>query len=184
MRRTAEILLVVILLTGCFGSGAHDDAPQGVQDARTGVAAIVAHTDSAEANVARAVPFTRPAGQPYLEMASDEHAQVITATGEVSTALDVAQTDAVAERVRADEAEAALVKFQGKWWVRWGMKAEQWFWRITIGWFIFCIVAVAAQLGNPVAITVRIIKFIVGMIPFTYIASLLGKIVRKHRDWR
>ena len=172
MNRKVPLLLTLFVLWGCVGLS---EAPEGVQEARQGVAAIVAHTESAEANVQRAMPLVKPAGKPYLEMASSEHGETLIAATDTGVALNKAETDAA--RIARE-----LKDLRAKWYVRWGIKINRWFWSITIGWFIFCAVAIAAQLGNPLTITVRIIKFVVGLIPFTYIASLIGKMARQKRD--
>jgi len=172
MRKTLPLLLTFFLLWGCVGL---PQAPQGVQEARVGVASVVAHIESAEANVQRAVPHVKPAGKPYLEMASDEHAAGLVSAQDTGTALNKAEAEAT-------RTTTELKKLKATWYVRWGVKITRWFWGITIGWFIFCVVAIAAQLGNPLTITVRIIKFVVGLIPFTYIASLIGKMARQKRD--
>ena len=174
MKKTFFVVILVVILSGCQLFKPKTTEQSAVVSAQSGVAGIVAHTQSAECAVVAAKPHTNAQGKVSLETATAEHAAVIGETDKVSAALDKALTELDATQKETSKVQGDYVKLTGKWYVRWGQKIERWFWYITIGWFVFCALAIWAQM-NPIAITAKVIKTIAGFIPFTYVASLIGK---------
>ena len=156
------IMLTVLLLVGCRANSRVTPEPaRGIEEASSGVAGVQAHNQSAEAAVVAAKPHVKPAGAPYLETASNEHAEVAKAADTIDAALSLARDErhaalqtALAQGARADAAESF-------WGYRWGQWMVMWKRRLVIGWSIFVILALVLKLGNPFEMTGGILRTVI-----------------------
>jgi hypothetical protein len=151
---------------GCSGNARIEDAARvRVSDAVTGVAGIVAHTDSAQRHVERARPHTDSTGRIYLAAATDEHQAVISSAGQTKHSLDLTARAITALEGQVAATREDYTKLQSRWFVRWGQGIERGLWIIGLSWLAAGVVSVLFGLGNPLSLTWRIGKEITRLVP-------------------
>ena len=178
MKKTFFVVILVVILSGCQLFKPQTTEQSAVVSAQSGVAGIVAHTQSAECAVVAAKPHTNAQGKVSLETATAEHAAVIGETDKVSAALDKALTEvAVLNQDRAQwktraEADEAT----------WGFIIGRWIRRVWWASVIILVVAVIIQQFAPVSgaayVIHFIIKFFVNLIGAQ--VALIGGLIGKH----
>jgi len=164
------IVLSTILTTlggaGCAGQAKPADAARAsVGDAASGVAGVVAHTESAQRHVEQAVPHTDDTGKVHLAAATDEHKEVIADAAETKQALDATVTQITAMEGQVVAVKADYTKLESRWYVRWGRWIERVLWIIGISWLVLGAASVLFGLGNPLSLTWRIGKEITRLVP-------------------
>lgn len=173
-----NFIVIVSVICGCTGKTAAPQ-PDPVAQASVGVAGIVAHTESAERHVQKAIPHANPTGKVYLTAASDEHTEVLANAAHTYDALKGAQQQVTALNDTIADREAAYSKLEGRWFVRWGRWIERLLWIIGITWLVLGVASVAFGLGNPLSWTWRIGKEITRLLPamnpFSWIRDWLLK---------
>ncbi len=102
-----NLVVIVSVICGCTGKTAAPQ-PDPVAQASVGVAGIVAHTESAERHVQKAIPHANSTGKVYLTAASDEHTEVLANAAHTYDALKGAQQQ-VAALAAGDIALAAKI---------------------------------------------------------------------------
>lgn len=179
-RHILEVFVVVsTILTapGCAGRAKPADAARAtVSDAASGVAGVVAHTESAQRHVEQAVPHTDNTGKVYLAAATDEHKEVIADATETKQALDATVTQISALEGQVVAIRGDYTKLESRWYVRWGRWIERVLWIIGISWLVLGAASVLFGLGNPLSLTWRIGKEITRLVPLMNPFSWL-------RDW-
>lgn len=152
-------ILVVTILLFLLSCRHASPVSEAMTNAESGVAAIVAHTDSAEHHVQAAIPESSPTGQVHLQSASDEHSFVLTEADDVSRELKQARADYAATY---DD----LTTLKAKWYVRWGIRIQRWFWIGLLTWGGLGIASVVLGAVSPLGLGFRISKEIVRFLPF------------------
>jgi hypothetical protein len=168
-RHILEVFIVIsTILTapGCAGQGKPADAARAtVSDAASGVAGVVAHTESAQRHVEQAVPHTDDTGKVHLAAATDEHKEVIADAAETKQALDATAREITALEGQVVTVKADYTKLESRWYVRWGRWIERVLWIIGISWLVLGAASVVFGLGNPLSLTWRIGKEITRLVP-------------------
>lgn len=168
-RHILEVFIVVsTILTapGCAGHAKPAAAARAtVSDAVTGVAGVVAHTESAQRHVQQAVPHTDDTGKVHLAAATDEHKEVIADAAETKQALDATVTQITALEGQVVAVHADYTKLESRWYVRWGRRIERALWIIGVSWLVLGAASVVFGLGNPLSLTWRIGKEITRLVP-------------------
>lgn len=168
-RQILEVFVAIttILATpGCAGHAKPADAARAnVSDAVSGVAGVVAHTESAQRHVEQAVPHTDDTGKVHLAAATDEHKEVIADAAETKQALDATVTQITALEGQVVAAQADYTKLESRWYVRWGRWIERVLWIIGVSWLVLGAASVVFGLGNPLSLTWRIGKEITRLVP-------------------
>lgn len=172
-----KLNLIVILSAVCgCASSTSSPPPDPIAEAGEGVAGIVAHTESAERHVQRAIPHADTTGKVYLTAASEEHTEVLSDVAETKTALVAAKTQVNTLNTTIADREASYRKLEGRWFVAWGRRLERLFWIVTLSWLTLGVASVVFGLGNPLSWTWRIGKEITRLLPMMNCFSWV-------RDW-
>jgi DNA replication protein DnaC len=124
MKKIAMCMAALVMLCGCTGKTAAPQ-PDPVAQAAVGVAGIVAHTESAERHVQKAIPHANPTGKVYLNAASDEHTEVLANAAHAYDALQGAQRQVATLNEAIAERRAAYTRLEGRWYVRWGRQVQR-----------------------------------------------------------
>jgi|GEM_PF-2147578 len=173
-----KLSVVVLVIGGCAGPAAAP-LPDPVSQAAEGLAGIVAHTESAERHVQKAIPHADSNGKVHLAAASDEHAEVLADAAHTYDALKGAQQQVAALADTIADREADYAELEGRWYVRWGRRIERALWFIGITWLLLGAMSVIFGLGNPLSWTWRIGKeltrLLPAMNPFSWIRDWLLK---------
>jgi hypothetical protein len=159
-----NLIVIVSVVCGCT-STIQAPQPDPVAQASVGVAGIVAHTESAERHVRRAIPHANPTGKVYLTAASDEHAEVLANVAHTYDVLKGAQQQVATLADSITQGQAAYSKLESRWYVRWGRRIERLLWIIGITWLVLGVASVAFGLGNPLSWTWRIGKELTRLLP-------------------
>jgi hypothetical protein len=136
-----------------------------VTDAVSGIAGVVAHTESAQRHVTHAVPHANDTGKVHLAAATDEHKAVLADASEVKRALD-------AKHMAINTLEGQVVAIQrdyttleSRWFVIWGRRIERALWIIGTTWLALGVASIVFGMGNPLSFTWRIGKEITRLVP-------------------
>jgi hypothetical protein len=161
------VMITTILATpGCAGQAKPADAARAnVSDAVSGVAGVVAHTESAQRHVEQAIPHTDDTGKVHLAAATDEHKEVIADAAETKQALHATTTQITALEGQVVAAQADYTRLESRWYVRWGRRIERALWIIGVSWLVLGAASVLFGLGNPLSLTWRIGKEITRLVP-------------------
>ena len=189
MQHTRHFLEVFIIVStiisapGCAGQAKPADAARtAVGDAVTGVAGVVAHTESAQRHVEQAIPHTDDTGKVHLAAATDEHKEVVADAAETKQALEATAKEITALEGQVVAVKADYTKLESRWYVRWGRWIERALWIIGIAWLVLGAASVMFGLGNPLSLTWRIGKEITRLVPlmnpFSWVRDWL--LNRKH----
>jgi hypothetical protein len=172
------IAISTILATpGCAGHAKPAEAARAtVSDAVTGVAGVVAHTESAQRHVEQAIPHTDDTGKVHLAAATDEHKEVVADAAETKQALDATAKEITALEGQVVAVRANYTKLESRWYVRWGRWIERVLWIIGISWLICGVASIVLGLGNPLSLTWRMGKEITRLVPLMNVFSWV-------RDW-
>jgi len=168
-RHILEVFIVISTILTSPGCASHakpaDAARATVSDAVTGVAGVVAHTESAQRHVEQAVPHTDDTGKVHLAAATDEHKEVIADAAETRQALESTVTQISALEGQVVAIRSDYTKLESRWYVRWGRWIERALWIIGISWLVLGAASVFLGLGNPLSLTWRIGKEITRLVP-------------------
>lgn len=179
-RQTLQALILaatILVAPGCSGQAKPADAARAtVSDAVTGVAGVVAHTESAQRHVEQAIPHTDGTGKVHLAAATDEHKAVMTNAAETKQALDATAGQITALEGQVVAVQADYTKLESRWYVRWGRWIERALWVIGVSWLICGVASVVLGLGNPLSLTWRMGKEITRLVPLMNVFSWV-------RDW-
>jgi hypothetical protein len=163
------VALTILITPACAArgdpSGSADAARAAVTDAAFGVAGVVAHTESAERHVQKAVPHTDRTGKIHLSAATDEHQAVMVKAEQARGALDTAATRVTALESQIVAARVDYTALESRWYVTWGRRIERALWVIGVSWLVLGIASVIFGLGNPLSWTWRIGKEITRLVP-------------------
>lgn len=173
------ILMILVLLpvAGCAGSAKPAEAARAtVSDAASGIAGVVAHTESAQRHVEQAIPHSDDTGKVHLVAATDEHQAIIVDAAQTRQALETTSTQITLLEGQVVEAQADYSQLESRWFVRWGQWIERVLWIMGITWLALGAASVALGLGNPLSLTWRIGKEITRMVPLMNPFSWI-------RDW-
>ena len=172
------IAISTILATpGCAGHAKPAEAARAtVSDAVTGVAGVVAHTESAQRHVEQAIPHTDDTGKVHLAAATDEHKEVVADAAETKQALDATAKEITALEGQVVAVRANYTKLESRWYVRWGRWIERVLWIIGISWLICGVASIVLGLGNPLSLTWRMGKEITPLVSLMNVFSWV-------RDW-
>lgn len=148
------------------------------QEAADDVGAIESHTDAAENAVkaARQAASQPALVKPILDLASDQHAEVIKHAAGAKTEIHqamVEKTQADAAAIKATGERDKVIgewgdKYAGleaKWYVRWGRFIERMLWIIGIAWMALGVLSVVCGLGNPLGWAFTLSRELVRLIP-------------------
>lgn len=167
----------ILAAPGCASNAGPADAARAtVSDAVTGVAGVVAHTESAQRHVEQAIPHTDDTGKVHLAAATDEHKEVVADAAETKHALDATAKEITALEGQVVAVQADYTKLESRWYVRWGRWIERALWIIGISWLVLGAASVVFGLGNPLSLTWRIGKEITRLLPAMNVFSWV-------RDW-
>ena len=177
MTRNSILMLIPVLalvtLAGCPSSGGSPP----VTTAAEGVAGIVAHTESAQRDVANAAAYTDRVGKAHLAAAGEEHQAILTNADTVRNALTAAGKQIETLTGKLSGAQADYGKLEAKWYVVWGRRIERVLWVIGIGWLLAGVASVVFGLSNPLSWSWRlgkeITRFVPAMNPFSWIRDWL-----------
>jgi hypothetical protein len=179
-RQTLQALILaatVLVAPGCAGHAKPADAARAtVSDAVSGVAGVVAHTESAQRHVEQAIPHTDDTGKVHLAAATDEHKEVVADAAETKQALDATAKEITALEGQVVAVKADYTKLESRWYVRWGRWIERALWIIGISWLICGVASIVLGLGNPLSLTWRMGKEITRLVPLMNVFSWV-------RDW-
>lgn len=168
-RHILEVFIMVsTILTapGCAGQAKPADAARAtVSDAVSGVAGVVAHTESAQRHVEQAIPHTDDTGKVHLAAATDEHKEVVADAAETKQALDATAKEITVLEGQVVSVKANYTKLESRWYVRWGRWIERALWIIGISWLVLGAASVVLGMGNPLSLTWRIGKEITRLVP-------------------
>lgn len=168
-RHILEVVITIsVLLTapGCAGQFKPADAARATaSEAATGVAGVVAHTESAQRHVEQAIPHTDDTGKVHLAAATDEHKEVVADAAETKQALDATAKEITALEGQVVAVKADYTKLESRWYVRWGRWIERALWIIGISWLVLGAASVFFGMGNPLSLTWRIGKEITRLVP-------------------
>ncbi len=171
--RTSRIMEVFIIIsaimaaTGCATPTRHADAARAtVSDAVSGIAGVVAHTESAQRHVQQAVPHADSTGKVHLAAATDEHKEIIIDAAQAKQALTAAATQIDTLDRQITNAKNDYAKLEARWYVGWGRRIERALWIIGISWLVCGIASIALGMGNPLSLTWRMGKEITRIVPF------------------
>ncbi len=143
-------IAIAALLAGChWAMKPAQTQAQPITDATSGVAGIVAHTESADRHVHNAAPHSSSEGKMLLKAASDEHKEVLADASEVKTALSEATGQVTSLEQRITNEQERYAHLEGRWYVTWGRRIERALWVIGIGWLVCGIASVVFGMGNP-----------------------------------
>lgn len=163
---TTMLLLSFAVSAGCTGQLRPADAARGkVSDAASGVAGVVAHTESAQRHVEQAIPHTDDTGKVHLAAATDEHQEILSDAAETKQALDATVTQITSLEGQLVTARQDYAQLESRWFVRWGRWIEHVLWMIGIAWLLLGVASVVLGLGNPLSLTWRIGKEITRLVP-------------------
>lgn len=173
-----NLIVIVSVIAGCTGQAVAPQ-PDPVSQASEGVAGIVAHTESAERHVQKAIPHANPTGKVHLAAASEEHTEVLADAAQTHDALNSTRQQVAKLNDTISDGQAAYGKLEGRWYVRWGRWIERLLWIIGISWLVLGAASVVFGLGNPLSWTWRIGKEITRLLPamnpFSWIRDWLLK---------
>ena len=179
-RQTLQAMIMattILVAPGCAGHAKPADAARAtVSDAVSGVAGVVAHTESAHRHIEQAVPHTNDTGKVYLAAATDEHKAVMTNAAETKQALDATAGQITALEGQVVAVQADYAKLESRWYVRWGRWIERVLWIIGVSWLICGVASIVLGLGNPLSLTWRMGKEITRLVPLMNVFSWV-------RDW-
>lgn len=179
-RHILEVFIMVsTILTapGCAGQFKPADAARAtVSDAVSGVAGVVAHTESAQRHVEQAIPHTDDTGKVHLAAATDEHQEVVADAAETKQALDATAKEITALEGQVVAVKADYTKLESRWYVRWGRWIERALWIIGVSWLVCGVASIVLGLGNPLSLTWRMGKEITRLVPLMNVFSWV-------RDW-
>jgi len=168
-RRIIEVFIAISMLLaapGCAGYAKPADAARAtVSNAVSGVAGVVAHTESAQRHVEQAIPHTDDTGKVHLAAATDEHKEVVADAAETKQALDATAKEITALEGQVVAVKADYTKLESRWYVRWGRWIERALWIIGISWLVLGAASVVFGLGNPLSLTWRMGKEITRLVP-------------------
>jgi hypothetical protein len=159
-------ILTVVPGVGCTGQFKPADAARAtVSDAVSGVAGVVAHTESAQRHVEQAIPHADDTGKVHLAAATDEHKEVVADAAETKQALDATAKEITALEGQVMAVQADYTKLESRWYVRWGRWIERALWIIGISWLVLGAASVVLGMGNPLSLTWRMGKEITRLVP-------------------
>lgn len=159
-------LLVTLYLAGCTTQrNPAESARAGVSDAASGVAGVVAHTQSAQRQVDQAIPYTDDTGKMHLAAATDEHAEVLADAAETLQALDATSKEISVMECQMKTEKNRYSLLESEWYVRWGRWLERALWILGLSWLGLGVASIVFGIGNPLSTTFRIGKEITRMVP-------------------
>lgn len=175
---TVIAALVLVLVVGChwMQQQANAPTPNPISDAGSGVAGVVAHTESAQRHVQNATPHSDSEGKVLLQAASEEHKEVLADAAETKAALVEASRAVTSLEGRLDNEQQRYAHLVGQWYVTWGRRIERALWAIGIGWLVCGVASIVLGMGNPLSLTWRVGKEITRLLPAMNLFSWV-------RDW-
>ena len=170
-----NLIVIVSVVCGCAHT-VSAPPPDPVAEASVGVAGVVAHTESAERHVQKAMPHANPTGKVYLTAASEEHTEVLASAAHTQDALTATRQEVGKLNDALADQQATYQKLESRWFVRWGRWIERMLWIIGITWLLLGAASVALGMGNPLSWTWQLGKEITRFLPVMNAFSWI-------RDW-
>ena len=152
------------------------EAQMAIGGAQTGVAGIVAHTESAQRNVEQAVPHADDVGKVSLAAAGQEHKAVLVEASKTSASLTEAGTKVRELDDQLADSQTRYAQLEARWYVRWGRWLTRAFWIVVISWLVLGVGAIALGIGNPLGWASSLGKEIVRLLPAMNVFAWI-------RDW-
>ncbi len=140
--------LLIVVGAGCHFAG-QVNVPDSIPSVGSEIARTRSHIESADRHVIAAVPHADAEGRSLLGSASYEHQQAIKTNNQAAEQL----TQVAAEREKLNTAlsaeQAAYRDLHGRWYVRWGIRIQAFFWIGIIGLAVLEVLSLWLGFGNP-----------------------------------
>ncbi|WP_428937764.1 hypothetical protein [Fontivita pretiosa] len=179
--RLIGIIFITLALAGCRTRLAPIAQP--VVAASDGVAGVVAHTESAERHVQRAVPHSDSTGKVYLAAASDEHKEVLLDAEQTKVAIQATQRQITSLNDQINRQELGYQRLESRWYVVWGRRIDRAVWIIGVSWLILGVASVVLGMGSPLGWGAKLGKEIVRLVPAMNVFAWLRDWIKRRRDY-